>query len=137
MGVISLRQQKSPPYPVQQNIAVTLDWRASWNYGTGLTRYFDNGWHLSAGYLYSQNAVPDAYYTPLAADLDRHFISLGVGRKGKRFDFDVAYQFGYGPAHTVSGSTPSSTPGQFAGQNADGTYEFISHALIATVGLHF
>ena len=80
---------------------MTLNWQASWMYEFGVTRYFDNGWHVSAGYVFNENSVPDAYYTPLAADLDRHFFSVGAGFKGKRFDFDVAYQFGYGPAHTV------------------------------------
>jgi long-chain fatty acid transport protein len=132
-------QQSPPPVsnPFHQNIPVTLDWQASWMYEFGVTRYFDSGWHVSAGYVFNENSVPDAYYTPLAADMDRHFFSVGAGRKGKRFDFDVTYQLGYGPAHTVTGSTPSSTPGQFAGQSADGTYHFISHAVFVTVGLHF
>jgi hypothetical protein len=69
--------------------------------------------------------------------LDRYFFSVGAGHKGKRFDFDIAYQFGYGPAHTVTGSTPSTIGGQIAGQTANGTYDFISHAVLVTVGLHF
>ena len=136
-GATTVRQQGVPPFPVQQDIPVTLDWQASWMYEFGVTRYFDNGWHASAGYVFNENSVPNAYYTPLAADMDRHFFSIGAGREGRRFDFDVAYQFGYGPAHTVTGSTPSSSPGLFAGQNADGTYHFISHAVFVTVGLHF
>ncbi len=83
-----------------------LDWQASWIYELGVTRYFANGWHVSAGYVYNETSVPDAYYTPLAADLDRHFFSVGAGYKGERFDCDIAYQLGYGPAHTVTGSTP-------------------------------
>ena len=75
-----------------------------------MTRYFDNGWHVSAGYAFDENSVPDAHYSPLAADLDRHFFSVGAGFRGKRFDIDLAYQFGYGPAHTVTGSTPPSKP---------------------------
>jgi long-chain fatty acid transport protein len=106
-------------------------------YEFGVTRYFDNGWHLSAGYVFNENSVPDAYYTPLAADLDRHFFSVGAGFKGKRFDFDVAYQLGYGPARTVTGNLPSSTPARFSGQRADGTYGFNSHAVLLTVGMHF
>jgi long-chain fatty acid transport protein len=122
---------------VQQNVPVRLDWRDSWNYEFGVTRYFDNGWHVSGGYVFSENSVPDNYYTPLAADMDRHFFSLGIGRTGKTFDFDVTYQLGYGPPHTVTGSSPSATPGFFAGQNADGTYKFISHAILVSVGYHF
>jgi hypothetical protein len=69
--------------------------------------------------------------------MDRDFFSIGAGRKGKTFDFDLAYQFGYGPAHTVTGSQPSSTPGFSAGQSADGKYGFNSSALMLTVGMHF
>ena len=61
-----------------------------------------------------------------------HFLSVGFGHKGERFDFDVAYQFGYGPDRRVSGSAPSAT-----GQTADGTYNFISHALSVSVSWHF
>lgn len=139
-GTVTLHQGTLPPdvaAVVLQDIPVILDWQPSWMYEFGVTRYFDNGWHVSAGYVFNQNSVPDAYYTPLAADLDRHFFSAGTGYNGKRFDFDVTYQFGYGPAHTVTGSTPSSQPALNAGQSADGTYKFISHAVLVTVGMHF
>jgi len=140
-GTTAIYQSPAPPgsflsqWP--QNPRLTLDWQASWMFEFGVTRYFDNGWHVSAGYVFSQNSVPNAYYSPLAADLDRHFFSVGTGFKGKRFDFDVAYQLGYGPAHTVSGSSPSSLAGVISNQNADGTYDFISHAVMLTVGMHF
>ena len=138
-GQTSIQQQTPVPYPMNRtgNVPVTLDWQASWMYEFGVTRYFDNHWHVSAGYVFNQSSVPDKYYTPLAADLDRHFFSLGAGFQGRRWRFDLAYQFGYGPAHTVTGSTPSSSPGLFAGQNADGTYDFISHAIMLTWGLQF
>lgn len=134
---VTIKQQGTPPFPVQQNIPVTLDWESSWMFSFGATRRLGENWHASAGYAFNQNSVPDSFYSPLAADLDRHFFTIGCGRKGKRWDFDIAYQFGYGPAHTVSGSQPSSQPGLFAGQNADGTYEFISHAIMVTIGLRF
>ncbi|MSU58268.1 MAG: hypothetical protein EXS35_08820 [Pedosphaera sp.] len=137
LGQIIIHQLSRPPFPVQRNIPVNLKWQPSWIFEVGATRACANDWQVSAGYLYNQNSVPDTFYTPLAADLDRHFFSLGAGHKGKRFDFDVAYQFGYGPARTVSGSSPASQPGFFAGQTADGTYKFISHAVFVTVGIHF
>ena len=137
-GTNYLYQQNPPTRSgMKTNTAVILNWQGSWIYSFGVTRYFDNGWRMSAGYAFDQNSVPDKYYSPLAADLDRHFISAGVGYRGKRFDFDVAYQFGYGPAHTVTGSQPSSTVTQVTGQRADGTYDFISHAVVLTVGMHF
>ncbi len=132
--------EQAPPAvsrPFNQNIPVNLGWQGSWMYEFGVTRYFDHGWHVSGGYVFNENSVPDKYYTPLVADLNRNFFSVGAGHKGKVFDFDLAYQFGYGPTRTVTGSIPSSTPGTFAGQSADGKYGFTSSALILTLGLHF
>jgi long-subunit fatty acid transport protein len=81
--------------------------------------------------------VPNAYYTPLAADMDRYFFSTGTGYKGKHFNFDIAYQLGYGPTHTVTGSAPSSIPGKNNNQNANGKYDFISSAVFVSAGWHF
>ncbi len=135
IGTITIRQAHEPLVP--DPATLTLDWQASWMYELGVSRYFDGGWHASAGFVYSENSVPNAYYTPLLADLDRYFFCIGAGRQGKRFNCDIAYQFGYGPAHTVAGSTPSTIGGQVAGQTADGNYDFISHAVMVTVGMRF
>lgn len=135
---VTIRQ--GPPAlsrPFDQNIPVKLGWQASWIYEFGVTRYFENGWQISAGYAFNGNSVPDQYYTPLAADLNRHFFSVGTGYKGKTLEFDIAYQFGYGPGHTVTGSQPASKPSNFSGENADGTYKFISHAVLLSVGWRF
>ena len=136
-GNTTIQQQKPPQPGVQQNIPVKFDWQASWMYEFGVTRYFDNGWHTSAGYTFNQNSVPNKYYTPLVADMDRHFFSLGAGRAGKTFDFDITYQLGYGPDHAVTGSSPSSTPAFASGERANGTYAFFSQAVMVTVGVHF
>jgi long-chain fatty acid transport protein len=130
-GTFKLQQQNPTLVPVN-TVPVTLDWESSWYYEWGVTRYFDNGMHVSAGYIFNENSVPDAHYQPLVADMDRHFFSVGVGRKGKKFDWDVAYQFGYGPTRTVSGSAPSA-----AGQTADGDYKFFSQAIAVSAGWHF
>lgn len=136
-GTTTIYQKGSVPPGGTQNPVLTFDWQPSWMYEFGVTRYFNSSWHVSAGYVYNENSVPNAYYTPLVADMARHFFSIGVGRKGKRFDFDVTYQFGYGPAHTVTGSTPSSLAGVNNSATANGTYEFISQAVLVTVGAHF
>ena len=133
-------EQSPPPVsnPLISNIPVNLGWQASWMYEFGVTRYFDNGWHVSGGYVFNENSVPNQYYSPLAADMDRHFFSLGTGFKGKTFDFDVAYQFGYGPSHTVAGSTSSTKAiTESSGETANGTYGFTSSAVIVSVGMHF
>jgi long-chain fatty acid transport protein len=129
--------QANPPFPLQPIVPVALDWQSSWMYEFGITRYFENHWNVSGGYCFSGNSVPNSHYTPLAADMDRHFFSLGTGYQGQHLSFDLAYQIGYGPTHTVTGSTPSSTPGQVAGQNGDGKYNFYCNAISASIGWHF
>ncbi len=133
-------EQSPPPVsrPFTSTVPVNLDWQASWMYEFGVTRYFDSGWHVSGGYVFNENSVPNTYYTPLAADLDRDFFSIGTGYQGKIFDFDIAYQFGYGPSHLVTGSTsPTSAITGANGERPNGTYGFSSSALIVSVGMHF
>jgi long-chain fatty acid transport protein len=116
-----------------QDFHWTLNWEASWMFEFGATRYLGKHWQVSAGYVYSQNSMPDSNYQPVVADMNRHFIAVGAGYKSKLIDFDVAYQFGYGPERTVTGSEvmfPS-------GQTANGKYDFISHAVMVTAGVHF
>jgi long-chain fatty acid transport protein len=132
LRTIVIRQAAPFPPLFPQDITYPLNWESSWYYEFGGTRYFNNGWSVSAGYIFNENSVPDQFYTPLVADLDRHFFSVGTGFKGKSFNFDAAYQFGYGPTRTVTGSIPSAT-----GQTADGEYEFLSHAVFLTAGWRF
>jgi long-chain fatty acid transport protein len=137
IGKTTIYQQGTPPYPVHNPIRVNFGWQGSWMYEFGATRYFDDGWHASAGYTFNQNSVPNNYYTPLVTDMDRHFFNLGAGHNGKLFDFDITYQLGYGPDHLVTGSLPSSSPGFSSGQRANGTYAFFSQAVMLAVGVHF
>jgi len=133
-------EQSPPPVknPLVQNIPVNLNWQASWMYEFGVTRYFDHGWHVSGGYVFNENSVPDTYYTPLASDLNRNFLSLGAGYKGKYFDLDLTYQFGFALNRNVSGSTSSTKAiTESDGESADGTYGFSSQAIFVTVGAHF
>lgn len=132
LGTLTINQANGFGGLIPKDVPLALKWKPSWYYEFGATRYFGDGWSVSAGYIYNENSVPDATYNPLVADLDRHFISVGTGHKGKHFSFDVAYQFGFGPTRTVTGSTPSTT-----GQTADGRYEFFSHAVFVTAGWNF
>lgn len=121
--VNSLQIESAIPLP-----PTVLNWESSFYYEFGATRYFENGWHVSAGYIFNQNAMPEEYYNPLVADVDKHFLSVGTGFQGERWGFDVAYQFGYGPDRTVT-STVNPT--------VNGKYDFISHALFLSLGYRF
>lgn len=123
----SLQIRQALPVP-----ATILNWESSFYYEFGATRYLDKGWSISGGYIFNENAMPDEHYLPIVADLDRHFFSVGAGYRANRLGFDVAYQLGYGPTRTVTGSAPSPV-----GQTADGEYEFISHAVSVSLSWHF
>ena len=136
VGNFTIHQSQSNPLVPLNNIPFPLDWESSWYYEFGATRYFDNGWHVSAGYVLNENSVPNAHYTPLVADMTKHFFSIGTGYKGTHFSFDIAYQLGYGPDHTVTGSAaPLGYPPNY--HPADGTYHFLSHAISISCGWHF
>ncbi len=132
LGNLTIHQATPNIVPLS-DIPVAFDWQASWYYEFGATRYFDNGWHVSAGYIFNENSVPNATYTPVVSDMDKHFFSVGTGYKGRHFSFDVAYQLGYGPDHTVTGSaTPLGFPAGY--HPADGTYSYLSHAVSISAG---
>jgi long-chain fatty acid transport protein len=129
--------QANPPSLQKNDTPVNFGWQGSWILELGATRYFDHGWHVSAGYAFNENSVPNSFYTPWVADLGRHLFSLGIGRTGKRFDFDIAYQLGYGPPHTVTGSQPSLAFESQTTQSANGQYGFFSSAFMLSAGIHF
>jgi long-chain fatty acid transport protein len=135
LGTVTIHQAGGGILGLPPSVPLTLNWKGSWYYEFGATRYLGNGWSVSAGYIYNENSVPDANYNPLVADLDRHFLSVGTGHKGEHFSFDIAYQFGFGPTRTVSGSASAGAAPPF--QTADGQYEFFSHAVFLTAGWHF
>jgi long-chain fatty acid transport protein len=132
LGTVDIKQNQGFSTLIPQTVPVELNWNSSWYYEFGVTRYLGNGWSVSAGYIYNENSVPDDNYSPLVSDLNRHFLTAGTGYNGASISFDIAYQYGYGPERTVSGSEPSQ-----AGQTPDGDYEYRSHALAASIGWHF
>ena len=113
------------------DLVEVFDWKSSFNYMAGVTRYFDNGLSISAGYTYVENSSPDANYHPSTSDMNFHVGSLGVRYERPRWSAGLTYQFGYGERNvTHSLRTP-------AGETADGRYEFLSHSLSVSVGTKF
>lgn len=110
-----------------------FNWRSSFMYELGVTRYLNNGYFVSGGYFFAENASPDKNFNPSVPDTDQHVFSLGLGHKGKRWDWALAYQLITGPWRTVSNSQSTS----LIGQSADGRYKFFNNAVNVSVGYHF
>lgn len=111
---------------------IVLNYQSSWMYNFGITRQLPRNYFISTGYIWSENSSPDAGFHPLIPDSDLHLGSLGFGHHGERWDWAVAYHFGYNPGRTVTGSALSAT-----GQTADGKYEILNHAFNVAASYKF
>jgi long-chain fatty acid transport protein len=108
------------------DVALPFNWESSFFYSFGATRYLPNGFRVSAGYIYSENSVPNESFSPLVPDSNRHVISVGVGQERDRISWDLSYQYAYGPHRKIDNGTL-----------ANGTYRFESHAIALTLGYRF
>ncbi len=108
------------------NVPLPFNWQSSFFYEFGATYRFDSGLTASAGYIYSENSISNSAFNPIVPDSNRHIFSMGFGKTYKQWDFDIAYQYAFGPTRTVS-----------QGGVADGTYKFNSHAISVSAGYRF
>jgi long-subunit fatty acid transport protein len=108
-----------------------LNYQSSLMYEFGITRTLDNGFFISTGYIFSENSIPDKDFNPIVPDSDLHLGSIGFGRRGKHWDWAVAYHFAYNPERVVSDSQTTS----LIGETADGTYKTFNQA--ATISATF
>ncbi len=119
LNTVTVRQQKSA------DVSLPFNWESSFIYEFGVTRKLGT-WSLSAGYIYSENSVPNESFNPIVPDTNRHIIAAGVGQELEHFNWALAYQYAYGPRRTIDQGTV-----------ADGNYRFQSHALTLSVGYRF
>jgi long-chain fatty acid transport protein len=115
------------PVPVPNS---KLDWQASFMYEVGVTRYFDSGYYLSAGYFYSEASTSSLYFTPMVPDTDLHIGSLGGGYKGQRWSWAAALQI-------IGGGWRNVTVDPSVNQAANGRYKLFTPTLSFSVGYHF
>lgn len=126
LNTVTLQQPETT-----DNVSLLFNWRSSWMFQFGGTRYLENGWNVSAGYIFSQNSVPDEWFNPAIPDSDRHVFSVGVGKKFEKWSLDAAFQYGYGPTRTLANSVGASN------EAANGDYVFNSFGLALSAGYRF
>ncbi|HEX8373432.1 MAG TPA: outer membrane protein transport protein [Chthoniobacterales bacterium] len=112
--------------------AIAFNWENSAFYEFGITRKF-GAVSLSVGYIYSESSVPEANFSPLVPDSERHIFSAGFGYKADAWSVDLAYQYAHGPERTIVNSVSPS----LIGESANGKYEFNSHAISLDFGIAF
>lgn len=108
------------------NIVLPFNWQSSWFWEFGITKKFARGWQASVGYIWSENSVPEHSFNPIVPDSNRHVLSVGFGQKREHFNWNIAYQWAYGPTRTIN-----------QGTSADGTYRAQGNAINLTFGYDF
>ena len=111
---------------VSGDTALPFNWQSSWFWEFGVTKKFSHGLQASAGYIWSENSVPNDSFNPIVPDSGRHILSAGFGQKLEHFNWNVAYQWSYGPTRTIA-----------QGTSADGTYRTQASAINLTLGYDF
>lgn len=113
-------------------LPLAFNWESGFFYEFGVTRYLTPNWNISAGYLYTENSVPDSTYTPAVPDCDRSFYSIGLGYTSGNLGANLAWHYADGGTRTVTGSPPS-----LIGVTADGTYKNSINALAFSLEWRF
>ena len=116
-----LQQDPAVPLPLQ--------WENSFGLEFGVTRYFENGLHVSGGYVFLEDSTPEKTFNPLVPDQDMHVFSAGVGGKVQRWSWDLTYQFTHGAGREVDSSV--------YGPSVSGDYSFTAHAFSLSLGYKF
>jgi long-chain fatty acid transport protein len=107
-----------------------LDWQSSFMYEFGVTRYFENGYYVSAGYFFSEASTSTAYFTPMVPDTDLHIGSLGGGYKGQTWSWALALQI-------IAGGWRDVTVAPTVNPAVNGSYKLFTPTLSFSVGYHF
>jgi long-chain fatty acid transport protein len=108
------------------NVAIPFNWQSSFFWEFGVTKKFEHGFHASAGYIWSENSVPNDSYNPIVPDSNRHVFSIGVGQQMEHFNWELAYQYAHGPRRYIT-----------QGSTADGSYRAEGHAVTISLGYNF
>jgi long-chain fatty acid transport protein len=101
-------------------ITLPFYWEDSWYCEFGATHYWKTGtgrFRLSAGYFWSENSIPDQYYSPSLPDMSRNIVTLGCGYDWGHWKLSIALVRALRNSRTVTGAYPTPT-----GETANGTY---------------
>jgi len=111
------------------NIPYPFNWKSSFLYELGVTRYLEKGYFVSAGYFFSQNSTSERDFTPTVPDTNLHVGSVGFGHKGVRWAWTLAGQIITGPDRVISQDT--------AFPAANGRYHWMNGSLDFSIRYHF
>ena len=110
---------------------IPFNWMDSWFYEFGAQYELNENWTVRAGYIFSENSVPQNTFSPSFVDSDRHVLSAGVGYNTKRFSVDVVYQYSLLVDRTINQQPPNQLG------NVNGEWSGDGHAVMVTTTFRF
>ncbi|HEX9777618.1 MAG TPA: outer membrane protein transport protein [Geopsychrobacteraceae bacterium] len=116
-----------------QTVDVTpRDWNDTWAFNIGGAYRLNETVTLLAGYLYSDNPVPDHTFDPSLPDADAHLFTIGTGLSFGNWTVDLAYGFEHHEDRDKNNPIGSTT-----GSTANGTYSANIQLAAASIGYRF
>ncbi|HUK82021.1 MAG TPA: outer membrane protein transport protein [Verrucomicrobiae bacterium] len=83
----------NPAFANDPSSTIPFNWLDSWFYEVGAQYLIDDHWVVRAGYIYSENTVPDSSFSPSVPDANRNVFSVGLGYSTGRVAIDLVYQY--------------------------------------------
>jgi long-chain fatty acid transport protein len=124
----------NPAFATDPSSTIPFDWKSSFFYEFGTQYALNEMWTLRAGYIFSEDTVPNRTFSPAQPDSDRHVFSAGVGFAYKRFGADLTYQFSLSEDRRVKNSPDANFDGI---GDFDGKWKSQGHAIMFTGTLRF
>jgi long-chain fatty acid transport protein len=110
------------------NVPLTFNWKSTYMFEVGATRYLEDGYFVSAGYFFSPNSTSSQFFTPVIPDTDLHVGSVGFGHKGDRWSWTIAAQVITGPDRVINNNI---------NPQVDGSYHWMNASLDFSIRRHF
>lgn len=124
----------NPAFANDPGAHIPFNWQSSWYLEGGAQYTLDKHWTLRAGYIFSQNTVPDRTFSPLLPDNHRHVFSAGIGFDAGRVTIDLAYQYSLTEDRTIRNSADTNFDGV---GDLDGQWKSEGHAVMLTSSFQF
>ena len=110
------------------------NWDDTWTATIGADWQFNPNWVFRTGYAYLPSPIPDETFMPYLPQGDKNMFAVGLGFRGERHVFDVAYTASVAEDRDISNPANPLTGQPYP---ANGNYEFDIHLIAVSYNYTF
>ncbi|BHH81847.1 OmpP1/FadL family transporter [Desulforhopalus sp. 52FAK] len=96
------------PIAGQTSRTIEKNWDDVWGYMAGGSYQTDAGYRFSAGYIFEENPVPDETFEPGVSGLNKHTLTVGLGKQIKNITGKISYAHDFYEDREISNSGTAS-----------------------------